>query len=277
MQNQKSRSQENVPSLTVCDSTLPFAAYGSDAPADAVLVHNATMDSVCGGGDRYYINFASATAGPPPDVNWGCYGLATHPRCVSASATDDNVCYIHRNGGSFKRRVIARCFCKEVGVRFGRGVVCPPAPLPPPRHTDVHHSVVHRKLTHVHALARAGPSSSACAHMRMCAASEVFGPRCAALWCVSRRQKLTELIKKKGVFKGAQEMIRGEEKDVCRQFALNYFLSKVLLVVAALSVVFINTVLKVVPYALTCPMLCSVVSLSLSTALPISCGRVAIR
>jgi hypothetical protein len=223
-----------VPSLSVCDTTLPFLAYGSGAPADAVLVHDATMDSVCGGGDRYYINFASATAGPPPDVNWGgCSGLSFHPRCISAA--DTQVCGVARDSQfvEYKRGVIAGCFCKEVGVRFGRGVVwCP-------RHTHTH--------THTQTSATASFTADAhtCTHSRMCAACEVFGPRCGAVWCVSRRQKLKELIKKKGVFNGAREMIRGDEKDVCLKFALTYFLSQVLLVVAALFVVIINTVLKV--------------------------------
>jgi hypothetical protein len=52
------------------------------------------------------------------------------------------------------------------------------------------------------------------------------------------------LIKSEGVFYGSRKLV-DDEGDVCLQFALQYFLSQLLLIVAALSVVFINTVLKV--------------------------------
>ena len=57
-------------------------------------------------------------------------------------------------------------------------------------------------------------------------------------------QRLKTLIKDQGVFEGSRRLLT-VEGDVCLQFALQYFLSQVLLIVAALSVVFINTLLKV--------------------------------
>jgi hypothetical protein len=62
---------------------------------------------------------------------------------------------------------------------------------------------------------------------------------CSHFW-----QTLTSLLQSQGVFQGSQTLIK-EQGDVCLSFALQYFLSQVLLIVAALGVVFINTALKV--------------------------------
>jgi hypothetical protein len=63
-------------------------------------------------------------------------------------------------------------------------------------------------------------------------------------WHAAALQRLKTLIKDQGVFEGSRRLLT-VEGDVCLQFALQYFLSQVLLIVAALSVVFINTLLKV--------------------------------
>jgi hypothetical protein len=55
---------------------------------------------------------------------------------------------------------------------------------------------------------------------------------------------MKQLIRDHGVFAGSRKLLN-DEGDVCLEFALQYFLSQLLLIVAALSVVFINTVLKV--------------------------------
>ena len=68
---------------------------------------------------------------------------------------------------------------------------------------------------------------------------DVFSPWCGLL------QTLTTLLQTKGVFEGTQDLVN-KEGDVCLNFAFQYFLAQVLLIVAAAGVVFINTVLKVV-------------------------------
>ena len=57
-------------------------------------------------------------------------------------------------------------------------------------------------------------------------------------------QTLTSLVKDYGVFEGSRKLV-ADDGDVCLSFALQYFLAQVLLIVAALSVVVINVVLKV--------------------------------
>ncbi len=57
-------------------------------------------------------------------------------------------------------------------------------------------------------------------------------------------QKLEALIDEDGVFDGSRKLV-DDEGDVCLDFAVQYVLAQALLIVAALSVVFINTLLKV--------------------------------
>jgi hypothetical protein len=116
-----------VPKLSVCDSDLPSVAYGTlTPPVDAVLDHDESRDGLCGA-DRFYIDFTSATQGPPSNSAWGgCPSRgALNPRCVAGDDDDSSqdlcVPTVPAGAAKFYRGWVVGCFCVKVWRGRGRG------------------------------------------------------------------------------------------------------------------------------------------------------------
>ena len=119
LQHQKAEFQAKVPSLTVC-SQLPNFAYNSTTPPfNAVLIHDASKDSLCPPASKqYYVAFYEGNLESAPSNTWGCPERSGAPnRCVSADLTDQ--CTARVTGlptTTYLRSSIAGCYCMSVSA-----------------------------------------------------------------------------------------------------------------------------------------------------------------
>jgi hypothetical protein len=116
----KTKFQASVPGFGVCRNAIPQGAYSnSTVPDDASLVHNSSMDAVCGP-NLFYFNYYSPTEGElSPNNTWGCplRPSRASPRCVGLSDNSDEDLCLPRNEmtnttlQAYYREAIAGCFC----------------------------------------------------------------------------------------------------------------------------------------------------------------------